>query len=233
MIHHMGTSDFIFMLQSVQWTLLLSIIAFSGGGIGGAIIALVRVSGDRTSRYLTSGYIRFFQGTPLLMQLFLVFFGAPIIGFQIDALAAASLGLILNTAAFLGEIWWSCIETVPTGQWEAAEALGLRYPVKMRMVILPQAIKIGIPPTVGFLVQLIKSTSLASIIGFTELTRAGQIVNNSTFQPYLIFSIVGLLYFALCWPISILGARLERRSATPTSRVSVQGAQQLLAGPTI
>jgi polar amino acid transport system permease protein len=222
MIREISAGDIVFMLEAAEWTLLLSIIAFAGGGLGGAIIALLRIREDRASRYLAGAYIRFFQGTPLLMQLFLVFFGAPVVGLHIDAITAAALGLTLNTTAFLGEIWRGCIETVPKGQWEAAASLGLRYRVKMGLVILPQAIKIAIPPTVGFLVQLIKSTSLASIIGFTELTRAGQIVNNATFQSYLVFSIVGLVYFSLCWPIAIVGNRLERRWAATTDRSAAQ-----------
>jgi polar amino acid transport system permease protein len=222
MIREIDAGDVFFMLEAAKWTLLLSIIAFVGGGFGGAVVALLRVREDRASRYLSGAYVRFFQGTPLLMQLFLVFFGAPVFGFQIDAITAAALGLTLNTSAFLGEIWRGCIETVPKGQWEAAASLGLHYRIKMGLVILPQATKIAIPPTVGFLVQLIKSTSLASIIGFTELTRAGQIVNNATFQSYLVFSIIGLVYFCLCWPISIVGRRLERRWAVTTDRGAAQ-----------
>ena len=218
MIRPITAGDIVFMLEAAEWTLLLSIIAFAGGGLGGAIIALIRIREDRASRYLTGAYVRFFQGTPLLMQLFLVFFGAPVFGLHIEAITAAALGLTLNTSAFLGEIWRGCIETVPKGQWEAAASLGLRYPARMGLVILPQAYKIAIPPTVGFLVQLIKSTSLASIIGFTELTRAGQIVNNATYELNLVFSIIGVVYFCLCWPITVVGNRLERRWAATTDR---------------
>ena len=216
MIRAFGYNEFLFLLSAVQWTLMLSVIAFIGGGIVGLFVALGRTSDVKPLRLLATGYIQVFQGTPLLMQLFLVFFGATVIGIDMSPWVAAAVGLTLNTSAFLGEIWRGCIQSVPRGQWEAASALGLRYPGLMRYVILPQAVKVAVPPTVGFLVQLIKGTSLAAIIGFVELTRAGQIVNNATFQPFLVFSIVAAIYFALCWPLSLLSQRLEARYAAPS-----------------
>lgn len=215
MIRSFGYNEFLFLLSAVQWTLALSAIAFAGGATGGLFVALGRTSPIKPIRLIATGYIQLFQGTPLLMQLFLVFFGATVMGIDMNPWAAAALGLTLNASAFLGEIWRGCIQAVPRGQWEAASALGLRYPGMMRYVVLPQAMKVAVPPTVGFLVQLIKSTSLAAIIGFTELTRAGQIVNNATFQPFLVFGIVAAIYFALCWPLSLLSARLEQRYAAP------------------
>ena len=216
MIRAFGYNEFLFLLSAVQWTLMLSVIAFVGGGIVGLFVALGRTSDVKPLRLLATGYIQVFQGTPLLMQLFLVFFGATVIGIDMSPWVAAAVGLTLNTSAFLGEIWRGCIQSVPRGQWEAASALGLRYPGLMRYVILPQAVKVAVPPTVGYLVQVIKGTSLAAIIGFVELTRAGQIVNNATFQPFLVFSIVAAIYFALCWPLSLLSQRLEARYAAPS-----------------
>lgn len=215
MIRPFEFNEFLFLLTAVQWTLALSALAFLGGSIAGLCIALARTSTVKPLRYAAGGYIQVFQGTPLLMQLFLVFFGANVLGFDINPWIAAALGLTLNAGAFLGEIWRGCIEAVPKGQWEAATALGLRYTGRMRYVVLPQALKIAIPPTVGFLVQLIKSTSLTAIIGFTELTRAGQIINNATFKPFLVFGIVAALYFVMCWPLSLLSGHLERRFAAP------------------
>ncbi|HYG90272.1 MAG TPA: amino acid ABC transporter permease [Azospirillum sp.] len=216
MIRSFGYNEFLFLLSAVQWTLALSAIAFLGGGVVGLFVALGRTADSKPIRLFTTGYIQLFQGTPLLMQLFLVFFGATVLGAEMNPWAAAALGLTLNASAFLGEIWRGCIQAIPKGQWEAASALGLRYPGLMRYVILPQAVKIAVPPTVGYLVQLIKGTSLAAIIGFTELTRAGQIINNATFQPFLVFGIVAALYFVLCWPLSLLSARLEERYAAPS-----------------
>ncbi len=214
MIRQFTSNEFLFLLFAVRWTLLLSLIAFIGGGIAGLFVALARTSAWPWLRRLATGYIQIFQGTPLLMQLFLVFFGASILGGSIDPLLAAALGLTLNAAAFLGEIWRGCIQAIPKGQWEASTALGLHYGDRMRYVILPQAAKIAVAPTVGFLVLLVKSTSLASIIGFVELTRAGQIINNATFRPFLVFGIVAAIYFVLCWPLSVLSRHLERRFGT-------------------
>ncbi|HEY0832699.1 MAG TPA: amino acid ABC transporter permease [Azospirillum sp.] len=216
MIRSFGYNEFLFLVSAMQWTLALSAIAFLGGALVGLAVALGRTSTSRPVRLITTGYIQVFQGTPLLMQLFLVFFGATVVGIDMNPWAAAAVGLTLNASAFLGEIWRGCIQAVPKGQWEAASALGLRYPGLMRYVVLPQAVKIAVPPTVGYLVQLIKGTSLAAIIGFTELTRAGQIINNATFQPFLVFGVVAVLYFAMCWPLSLLSARLEARYAAPT-----------------
>lgn len=211
MIRQLSFNDVQTLILAARWTVLLSLIAFIGGGIVGLMVALLRTSPGRVPRYAMIGYIKLFQGTPLLMQLFLVFFGANILGFSVNAWTAAAIGLTLHAGAFLGEIWRGCIEAVPKGQGEAATALGLRYPARMRLIILPQAARIAIAPTVGFLVQLVKGTSLASIIGFTELTRAGQIINNATFRPFQVFSVVALIYFLLCWPLSLLAQHLERR----------------------
>jgi polar amino acid transport system permease protein len=218
LIRAFGTNEFLFILTAARWTILLSLMAFVGGTIGGLAVALARVSRTKLIARLANAYIQVFQGTPLLMQLFLVFFGANAFGLGLDPWIAAAIALTLNASAFLGEIWRGCIQAVPQGQWEASSALGLRYPAMMRYVVLPQALRIALPPTVGFLVQLIKGTSLAAIIGFTELTRAGQIINNATFKPFLVFGIVAVIYFAMCWPLSIAATRLERRFAGNQAR---------------
>ncbi|PLC55216.1 amino acid ABC transporter permease [Pollutimonas nitritireducens] len=213
-----GYSDFWFILEAAQWTIALSIMAFIGGGIVGLIIALSRTSDNAIARGASMGFIKLFQGTPLLLQLFLVFFGAPVLGLDVNPWIAAAVALTLNSGAFLGEIWRGCIQAIPRGQWEAAEALGLSYRYKMRDVVLPQALKVAVPPTVGYMVQIVKGTSLAAIIGFTELTRAGQIINNATFQPMVVFSVVAAIYFLLCWPLSLLASYMERRLAVSLSR---------------
>ncbi|MGJ7566018.1 amino acid ABC transporter permease [Variovorax sp. GB1R11] len=213
-----GFPEFLFILEAAKWTLALSAIAFVGGAILGLAIALMRTSESRWARGVSTTFIQIFQGTPLLLQLFLVFFGAPVLGLDINPWVAAGVALILNSAAFLGEIWRGCIEAIPRGQWEAAEALSLKYSARMRDVVLPQAFKIALAPTVGYVVQIIKGTSLAAIIGFVEVTRAGQIVNNATFQPLIVFSVVAAIYFAICWPLSLLAARMERKRARALAR---------------
>ena len=213
-----GLPEFLFILEAAKWTVALSLIAFIGGAMGGLLVALGRTSENRLAQFIATGFIQIFQGTPLLLQLFLVFFGAPVLGFDINPWIAAGVALILNSSAFLGEIWRGCIQAIPAGQVEAAHALSLSYFSRMRFVILPQAFKIALAPTVGYLVQIIKGTSLAAIIGFTEITRAGQIINNATFQPLIVFSVVAAIYFALCWPLSLMASRMERRQAAALAR---------------
>ena len=213
-----GFPEFLFIAEAAKWTIALSLIAFIGGAVGGLLVALARTSDRPVLRGIASAFVQVFQGTPLLLQLFLIFFGAPVLGFDIIPWLAAGIALVLNPRAFFGEIWRGTIQAIPTGQWEAAEALGLHYVAKMRDIILPQAFKIALPPTVGYMVQVIKGTSLAAIIGFAEVTRAGQIINNATFQPLIVFSVVAAIYFVLCWPLSLLAARMERRQAAALAR---------------
>lgn len=213
-----GFPEFLFILEAAKWTIALSMIAFAGGAVGGLLVALGRTSDNAIARRAAAVFVQIFQGTPLLLQLFLVFFGGPVLGVDLNPWIAAGIALILNTSAFLGEIWRGSIQAIPHGQTEAAHALGLHYFARMRDVILPQAFKIALPPTVGYMVQVVKGTSLAAIIGFTEVTRAGQIINNATFQPLIVFSLVAAIYFALCWPLSLLAARMERRQAAALAR---------------
>ena len=210
--------DLVFLLTGLKWTIVLSAGAFLFGGIVGLLVALARVSPRRGLRWAAIGYIRVIQGTPLLLQLFLVFFGADLLGFGLGAYLSAVLGLSLNAGAFLGEIWRGAIQAVPAGQTEAARALGLHYLPTMLRVVAPQALRVATAPTVGFLVNLVKSTSLASIIGFVELTRAGQMLNNATFRPFTIFGVVAVIYLLLCWPLTFASRRLERRLASVYSR---------------
>ena len=201
-----------YLIMAAQWTVLLSLIAFAGGALVGLPIALMRVSPSHALRIVASGYIQLIQGTPLLILLFLTYFGLGILGYKLAPLVAAGLALTLYAAAFLGEIWRGCIEAVPRTQWEASDCLGLDRFQQYAYVILPQAFKLAIPPTVGFMVQIVKNTSLASVVGFVELARAGQIVNNSTFEPFIIFCIVAAIYFAMCYPLSLASRVLERRA---------------------
>jgi len=210
----MGFPEFLFLLKGLQWTVALSVIGLACGALAGLAIALARTSTSTLLRRVTGGYIMLFQGTPLLMQLFVTYYGLALIGLELDAWVSVAIGFMLHASAFLGEIWRGSIQAVPRGQTEAAHALGIHYMTRMRRVVLPQALRISLPATVGFFVQLIKGTSLAAIVGFTELARAGSIVSNQTFQPLLVYGIVGLLYFTMCWPLSLYGSRLERRLAT-------------------
>lgn len=206
------TADIIlFLLPAARWTLLLSLIAFVGGATGATLLLLWRYGTSKVGEAATSLYIQLLQGTPLLLQLFLVFFGLPLLGVEVSPLFAAGIALTLYATAFLAEIWRGCVDAIPRGQWDASASLGMGFLMQMRYVILPQSMKIAIPPTVGFLVQLLKSTALASIVGFDELTRTGQIAANATFQPFLIYGLVAIIYFAMCYPLTVGSRALERR----------------------
>jgi polar amino acid transport system permease protein len=197
------------LLLAMRWTIALSIVAFVGGGLVGLGLLVLRMSKLRGAETFVAGYVQLFQGTPLLMQLFLAYFGLALFGVELSPWFAASLALTLYTSAFLVEIWRGCVNSIPKGQWEAAQSLALNFREQMQFVILPQAVKIAIPPTVGFLVQVVKGTALASLIGFIELTKAGTMITNATFKPFLVYSCVALLYFVLCYPISLYARSLE------------------------
>ncbi|KEA65636.1 putative amino acid ABC transporter, permease protein [Marinobacterium lacunae] len=199
------------LLLAARWTVLLSLIAFAGGSIVGLLLTFMRISRRRSLIWVTRIYIEIFQGTPLLMQLFIAFFGLGLLGIDVSAWTAAALALTLFSSAFLSDIWRGCVESLPKGQWEASRCLGLNYLQTMRYIILPQALRIAIPPTVGFSVQIVKGTALASIIGFVELTKAGTMLNNATFEPFKVFALVALIYFLLCYPLSRASQYLEER----------------------
>ncbi len=207
-----GISELLFIVSAVQWTLVLSIIAMLGGLILGFSTAVLRTSRRRVLRWIAIGYIQLFQGTPVLIQLFLVFYGVAVLfNIQVNAWISVIIAFTLYSGAFLGDIWRGSIEAIPRSQTEAATSLGLSPFQTLWLVILPQAFRISIPPTVGFSIQLVKSTSISAIIGFVELTRAGQLMTNATFEPLFVYPIVALLYFLICWPLSLLGRHLERR----------------------
>ncbi len=197
------------LLLATRWTVLLSLAAFVGGASVGLLILVLRISARPALRAFAKGYIALFQGTPLLMQLFLMFFGLPMLGLRIDPWTAAALGLTFFASAYLAEIWRSGVDAMPRGQWDAGASLGLSPIQELRLVILPQAFRITRAPMVGFLVQLIKSTALASIIGFEELLRTANAINNATFEPFKVYGFVALIFFALCYPLTRYARHLQ------------------------
>ena len=198
------------LLLAARWTVLLSLVSFFAGGAVGLVLLVMRVSRSRALRALVRVYVEVFQGTPLLLQLFIVFFGLPLVGIDVSPWIAATLGLTFFTSAYLAEIWRGCVEAVPKGQWEASESLAMNYFEQLRHVILPQAARIAVAPTIGFGVQAIKDTALVSIIGFAELTKAGTQISNATFKPFLVYGLVALIYFALCYPLTRYARTLQR-----------------------
>lgn len=201
----------VYLLIGVGWTVVLTACAFVLGSIAGFGVMLLRISRRRWLRQVSLAYVEVIQGTPLLILLFIIYFGLSLVGIELPPLVAAAIALMVNCSAFLGEIWRGCVEAVPRTQMEAAECLALSRWQSLVDVILPQAARIATAPTVGFFVQVLKNTSLASVVGFVELTRASQVINNSIYQPFLVFGIAGCLYFALCYPLSRWSRALERR----------------------
>lgn len=206
-----GWPELWFLLFSARWTMLLSLIAFLGGGALGLVVAVLRVARSRLVRAAAAVWIRVLQGTPLLVQLLVVYYGTSFVGLHPDAWIAAAIAFVVGSSAFFGEIWRGCIEAIPRGQWESATALGLRFVPTLRLVVLPQALRLMLAPTIGYMVQIVKSTSIASLIGIAELTRTAVLVNTVTFEPVKVFGTVTLTYFAMCWPLSLLAAYVARR----------------------
>ena len=208
---HITVNQIVFLLQGTLWTIALALIGFVGGGVIGMGVALMRVSRSAVVRWIAAGYVQIVQGIPLPVLMFLSYFGLAITGVQVPAVVAAGVSMTIFAAAFLGEIWRGSIQAVPKTQWEAADSLGLTRFQMMVDVILPQAVRLSIPPTVGFMVQIVKNTSYAVVIGFTELTQSGKIVNNVIFEPFVVFTIVGAIYFCLCSPLAHASRRLDQR----------------------
>ena len=199
------------LLLAARWTVGLSLIAFIGGSTVGLLLLMLRLSALPAIGPIVAAYVQLFQGIPLLVQLFLAYYGLGLFGINTSPWVAAGIGLTLYASAFLTEIWRGCVAAIPRGQWEASESLALSFYEQLRYIILPQAIKIAVPPTVGFLVQVIKGTALASVIGFMELTKVGKTIANATYSPFLIFSCVAVMYFLLCYPVSLYAKHLERK----------------------
>lgn len=199
------------LLLAARWTVVLALMTFVTGTVLGLIVLMMRSSRNKILQRAAWAYIELFQGTPLLMQLFLAFFGMSLAGVDVPAWLAAGVALTLWSAAFLAEIWRGCVDSIAKGQWEASASLAMGYVHQMRYVILPQALRVAVAPTVGFSVQIVKSTALTSIIGFTELSKASTIITNATFQPFTVYAYAALLYFAMCWTLSRLSLRLERK----------------------
>ena len=210
MIREFTFTDVLYLIAAMRWTLALTAIAFLGGGIVGLTVALLRVSTFAPLRWVGAIYVHAVQGTPLLAWLFVFFFGLSIVGIEVSPWIAAAAAYSIYAGAFLGEIWRGCLQAIPRTQWEAGASLGLSFTSQLRYIIVPQATRLAIPPTVGFLVQLIKNTSLAAVIGFIELTREGQLTTATTFRPFSVYITVAVLYFLLCFPLTQWSRRLER-----------------------
>lgn len=198
------------LLNGLLWTVILSLISFVFGGLVGFALALGGISKNRVVARVVNSYISLVQGTPVLILMFVIYFGLPITGIDVSSLVAASVAMVIFSSAFLGTIWRASLQSVARTQWEAADCLALSGWQRMGLVVLPQAVRIATPPTVGFMVQIVKNTSLASVIGMAEVTYIAKQVNASTFQPFTTYLVIALFYFVICFPLSVLSRRFER-----------------------
>lgn len=202
-----------FLLRALGVTVILT----AGGSLLaitlGQLLALMRLSPRAFLRIPAGIYVDFFRGTPLLIQLFALYFGAPQLGIDIDPMSAGILGLGLNGAAYVAEILRSGIVSVPPGQWQAGRALGMGNVLLLRRVVLPQAYRVAVPPLAGALVSLLKDTSLVSTITVVELTRQAQTAIGSSYRAVELYGAAALLYFALTFPLLKLADRMERNLA--------------------
>jgi polar amino acid transport system permease protein len=200
-------------LLAAAWaTLQLAFGALVIGLIVGLLVALARLSNSRPWRRAALFYIEVFRGTPALVQLFIVYFSLTEIGVQFSSFQAAMIGLGLNAAAYLSEIYRSGLEAVPKGQVEAAKAIGMPHLKVLRWVVLPQAIRIVLAPIGNVAISLLKDTSVASLIAAPDLMLRAQDLSSVYFMPLEIYILVGAIYFALCYPLSLGVGLLERRT---------------------
>jgi polar amino acid transport system permease protein len=203
------------LLRGAVLTIFLCVLSGVLGTAVGMLFGVARSSPLAPVRWLAALYTNFIRGIPILIILLFMYYAIPLL-FPVATFSqgvTAVVGLSVYSGAYMAEIFRGSIAAIPRGQLEAAEALGMHYVQKMRYVIMPQALKIAVPPAVGFLIALVKASSLVSVIGFTDLTRAGRIVTSQNHLPLATFLVVAILYFAISYPISLFGRWYERRLA--------------------
>ena len=206
------TSSLPMLLKGLGTTLLLSVAAMMGSTLLGLLAAVLRTSRLSVTRKIALFYIELFRGTPVLITLMFIYFGVAYLGYDINLFAAGIIGLSIYQGAYIAEIFRAGIEAVPKGQWEVAWILGLSKRQTFVSVILPQTRGIVLPPLVGQYLSLIKDTSIVSMIGMSELMHQGQVIVDRIGQPVVIYGLVALLYFAVCFPLSHCVQRHQVRS---------------------
>jgi len=192
----------------------VSALSLVGGTIIGVITGVLRAKRRSYISHLLSLYVDFMRGTPFLVQLFIIFFILPEFGLQMEAFTAAVISLTIYAGSYICEIVCAAIEAVPSGQEEACRSLGHTHTQAMILVILPQALRMALPALVGQYVLLIKDSSIVSVIGLTDITRAGWLTVQRVPEGLMVFGLVGVLYFAVCFPLIHLSNYLERRFST-------------------
>ena len=196
---------------AILYTIPLTIITFICGLILAILTALARLSSVKFLQIVARVYVSAIRGTPLLVQLFILFYGLPTIGIIIDPFPSAVIGFSLNVGAYASEIIRAAIVSIPKGQWEAAYSLGMSYPKALKRVILPQASRVSLPPLSNTFISLVKDTSLAAMILVTEMFRRAQEIAATNYEFLLLYSEVALIYWIICFLLSILQGKLENR----------------------
>ena len=203
-----------FLLSGLQMTLFLSVFTLVLAMIGGLLIASFDMSRWRALRIIGVSFGEMVRNTPILVQLLWVYYVLPIVfGVGIDAITALIIGLSVYQAAFISEVYRAGIQAVPRGHREAAQVLGLTPAQSFSRIVLPQAIRLTLPPLASNFVQLIKYSSLGAVISVSEITRRGMELSSSTFRPLEIFTFIALVYFCICWPLAMAIRLWERRLA--------------------
>ncbi|GGA36233.1 amino acid ABC transporter permease [Paenibacillus physcomitrellae] len=202
----------------VAFTIPLTLISFALGLILAILTALARLSTIGVLRKLARFYVWIIRGTPLLLQLFIIFYGLPSVGITLDPFPAAVIGFTLSVGAYGSEIVRAAILSIPKGQWEAADSLGMTRAQALRRIILPQAARVSVPPLANSFISLVKDTSLAGTITYVELFKKSQQITATTYEPLLIYAEAGLIYLLFCTVLSVLQNNLERRLARYSAR---------------
>ena len=213
MFEGLGLQHLSLILNGAVVTIQICLLSLLFGSIAGLLLGLMSTSSIKVLRILSTLYVALIRGIPVLLIIFFVYFGVPLLvpGVSLPDYWAGVIALSVFASAYIAELVRGSIQAIPRGQFEAAHALGLSYQARMRWVILPQAARIMVPPGVGFLVILVKDSSLVAVIGLVELTRAGNIVSSLTAEPIATYLIVGACYFVICYAHSAAGRRYERR----------------------
>lgn len=199
------------LLQGVIWTLRLMVLSFALAAGLALPIALARLSASRTLRFLAHLYVEIVRGMPSLTLLFLIYFGLPSVGVTFRAIDAAVIGLGLNGAAYVSEIYRAGIQAIDSGQREAAQMIGMRYGQVLRFVILPQAVRVVLPPLGNFAIALLKDTSVASLISAPEMMLQARDLTSEYFMPLQIYMAVGAMYLLMALPLASLVRLMESR----------------------
>jgi len=208
-----------FFLKGVYMTVAVAGLSLIFGTIIGFIAGIMRASRNKPARFIVGAWVDLIRGTPFLVQVFIIFFILPGIGIELEAFPAAVIALTNLTASFICEIVASGIIAVPKGQREAATASGLSQYQQLRFIVLPQAVRTILPPLVGQYVLLVKDSSVVSAIGVVDITRVGWLTVQRVPEGLMVFGLVGILYFAICYPLINLSGFLERRMTVASTKL--------------